>query len=250
MTPDQVHRFNDKGIVRLDGFHARGVAPVRQRVLDELRRLTGGKGLPRAVQGLPVFQQIGKLSSLVKVPGAHGALVTPALVACIGQLAGRAVPVPQPLQLLLSPPQQGAWRLEGLNWHVDVVADPPGRVPGIQAFFLIDDVAPQGGATLALAGSHRATAQRGAAAGARGRRRRDVRARGRRLPDGHAPLAHAVDQCHPPDAPDGDDALPVRPLRAPQRQPPRAFRTSSAVAGAFIASGSPPACATASRSAS
>ncbi|QRR35386.1 phytanoyl-CoA dioxygenase family protein [Hydrogenophaga sp. YM1] len=162
MTPDQVHSFNDRGIVRLDGFHARGVAPVRQRVLDELRRLTGGKGLPRAVQGLPVFQQIGKLSSLVKVPGAHGALVTPALMACIGQLSGRAAPVPQPLQLLLSPPQQGAWRLDGLNWHVDVVADPPGRLPGIQAFFLIDDVAPHGGATLALAGSHRAAAQRGA----------------------------------------------------------------------------------------
>ena len=49
MTPDQVHSFNDRGIVRLDGFHARGVAPVRQRVLDELRRLTGGKGLPRCM---------------------------------------------------------------------------------------------------------------------------------------------------------------------------------------------------------
>ena len=70
--------------------------------------------------------------------------------------------MPQPLQLLLSPPQQGAWRLEGLNWHVDAVADPPGRLPGIQAFFLIDDVAPHVGATLALAGSHRAAAQRGA----------------------------------------------------------------------------------------
>ncbi len=29
------------------------------------------------------------------------------------------------------------------------------RLPGIQAFFLIDDLVPRGGATLALAGSHR-----------------------------------------------------------------------------------------------
>lgn len=29
------------------------------------------------------------------------------------------------------------------------------HVPGVQAFFLVDDVAPHGGATLALAGSHK-----------------------------------------------------------------------------------------------
>lgn len=41
-----------------------------------------------------------------------------------------------------------------MNWHVDIATDPQDPLPGIQAF-LIDDVALSGGATLALAGSHR-----------------------------------------------------------------------------------------------
>lgn len=77
------------------------------------------------------------------------------LFALVGRLAGRAPSNVQPTQLLLSPPQQGAWSLQGLNWHVDVRAGAADPIPGIQAFFLLDDVAPRGGATLALAGSHR-----------------------------------------------------------------------------------------------
>ena len=45
--------------------------------------------------------------------------------------------------------------MQSLNWHVDLAADARDRLTGIQAFFLIDDVAPHGGATLLLAGSHR-----------------------------------------------------------------------------------------------
>lgn len=157
MTPEQIHTFQQHGCLRLAGFHpARRMAPLRQQVLEQVRRLSGGKGMPKAVQGLPTFQQIGKLSSLVRLPGLHEALVTPELVEQVARLAGRAPTSVQPTQLLLSPPHQAAWSLERLNWHVDVTADPPERLPGVQAFFLIDDVAPQGGATLALAGSHRA----------------------------------------------------------------------------------------------
>ncbi|WP_439520071.1 phytanoyl-CoA dioxygenase family protein [Hydrogenophaga sp.] len=132
------------------------MATIRQTLLDELKRAAGGKGVPKSVHGLPAFQQIGKLSAMVKVPDLHEALVTPALIETITRLG--ALPSPpqlQPTQLLLSPPRQGEWTLKGLNWHVDISADPPHRLPGIQAFFLLDDVAPRGGATLALAGSHR-----------------------------------------------------------------------------------------------
>ena len=151
--------FIDKGYLRLEGFHPKKqVASVRQKLLDELKRLKalpGGKSLPASLQRLPVFQQIGKLSALVKVPGLHQALVTPDLIEYVTRLGGRAPSAVQDTQLLLSPPSQGASTLEGLNWHVDVSAPTQGPLPGIQAFFLIDDVAPGGGATLALAGSHR-----------------------------------------------------------------------------------------------
>lgn len=68
---------------------------------------------------------------------------------------GRTIRKLPTFQLLLSPPQQGEWSLDGLNWHVDLGKGSHERTPGVQAFFLLDDVAPRGGATLALAGSHR-----------------------------------------------------------------------------------------------
>jgi ectoine hydroxylase-related dioxygenase (phytanoyl-CoA dioxygenase family) len=48
---------------------------------------------------------------------------------------------------------------EGLDWHRDLSGSATARVPGIQAFVLLDDVSPHGGATLALAGSHRLNGQ-------------------------------------------------------------------------------------------
>lgn len=156
MTPAQTNLFIDQGCLRLEGFHpSKLLASIRQKLLEDLKRASGGKGLPKSLQGLPVFQQIGKLSALAKVPGLHETLVTPALIDGIAQLGGHAPASIQPTQLLLSPPHQGTWTLASLNWHVDVTADPPDPIPGIQAFFLLDDVAPHGGATLALAGSQR-----------------------------------------------------------------------------------------------
>lgn len=76
----------------------------------------------------------------------------------IAGLGGQA-PAVQSTQLLLSPALQDKAGLAALNWHVDARADARNRLPGIQAFFLIDDVAPGGGATLALAGSHRTAMQ-------------------------------------------------------------------------------------------
>jgi hypothetical protein len=147
--------FRDHGFLRLKGFHdAKRIAAIRQRVLDELDRLSKARSLSNRLRGLPVFQQIGKLSTLVKVPGLNQALMTPELLDRVAQLGGRAPAAFQDTGLLLSPPNQGHWSLDGLNWHVDVAASARDRPPGIQAFFLIDRVAPRGGATLALAGSH------------------------------------------------------------------------------------------------
>lgn len=72
------------------------------------------------------------------------------------------------MQFLLSPPNQGAWTLKELNWHVDVKSETLDHLPGVQAFFLIDDVPPHGGATLALSGSHKLSQ---ASVGARSRLR-------------------------------------------------------------------------------
>ncbi|WP_432727019.1 phytanoyl-CoA dioxygenase family protein [Variovorax sp. W6] len=163
MSQFQNSSFIDSGYQRLKGFHSkRQVTGIRQKLLDEFKRLNSsprGQGSANSLQKLPVFQQIGKLSALVKVPGLHEALSTPELIECITRLGGRPPSAIQDTQLLLSPPNQGTSTLENLNWHVDIAANPKGPLPGIQAFFLIDDVAPGGGATLALTRSHRVDTQ-------------------------------------------------------------------------------------------
>jgi hypothetical protein len=147
--------FISKGYIRLEGFHPKArMEPIKRSLLGELKRVQP-RGIPASMRALPVFQQIGKLSGLVKIPGLHASLMTPELEGAIADLGGgRPAGIPE-TQLLLSPGGQGEWTLQGLNWHVDVAADARRPVPGVQAFFLIDDVAPHGGATLALAGSHR-----------------------------------------------------------------------------------------------
>jgi hypothetical protein len=134
------------------------VQPVKIHVLHELKRLNiwaAGRTLSSRMQGLPPFQQIGKLGQSIKYPGLQARIVTQDLISKMQQLAGAKLVSAQDAQLLLSLPQQGDWTLEDLNWHVDVSRSETDAPPGVQAFVLIDDLAPRGGATLALAGSHR-----------------------------------------------------------------------------------------------
>jgi hypothetical protein len=148
--------FAANGCVALRGFHPRSLAAgLRRRVQDEVTRLSADATSWKSLRQLPPFQQVARLSTLVKVRDLHQTLVTPELTKLVASLVGPAAFTAQDAQLLLSPPQQGAWTLEGLSWHVDVTTERPGRLPGVQAFFLLDEVVPHGGATLALAGSHR-----------------------------------------------------------------------------------------------
>lgn len=147
--------FAEHGVLKLPAFHSRArLAAIRSSVLEQVKATFNGRGASKLFRSLPVFQQITRLSSRVMVQGAQETLLTPELLEVVGEVAGRRPSTIQPLQFLLSPPNQGAWTLDGMNWHVDVKSETTYRLPGVQAFFLIDDVAPQGGATLALARSH------------------------------------------------------------------------------------------------
>jgi hypothetical protein len=158
MKPALADHFRAHGHVRLEGFHPRKrLAPLRRQVQEALARAGAqGRGRTGPLHGLTPFQQTARLSTLVKLPGIDDLLLTQELLDTVGGLAQRALPPATGMQLLLSLPHQGEWTLERLPWHVDVAAEPRDRLPGIQVFVLIDDVAPRGGATLAIAGSHRA----------------------------------------------------------------------------------------------
>ncbi|EYC49707.1 hypothetical protein AZ34_00590 [Hylemonella gracilis str. Niagara R] len=161
MTPEQTQFFRDRGYHCLRGFYGQAtMEPLRRHVLDELKRLriwASGRKLSRTLDDIPHFQQIGRLAQMVHKPrDFQNRLIAPELVAAMCALAGTELVSAQDAQWLLSLPHQADWSLSGLNWHVDVDGGAQAkRLPGVQAFVLLDDVAPRGGATLAIAGSHR-----------------------------------------------------------------------------------------------
>jgi len=58
-------------------------------------------------------------------------------------------------QLLFTLPTAKHWTVPHSIWHLDVPRLPDGGTPGVQMFTFLDTVAPGGGGTLLVAGSHR-----------------------------------------------------------------------------------------------
>lgn len=157
MTPEHMSSFRDSGYLLLpQALPKKQVEPLRVQVVDELGRRgiwSSGKSLPSPIRHAPAFQQIAKLSSLIRIDDLHTRIIDRDTHAAIVSLAPARL-APAQSQLLISLPKQGEWTLDGLNWHTDVPAAGHRHVPGIQAFVLVDEVKPRGGATLAIAGSH------------------------------------------------------------------------------------------------
>ncbi|MBL7950127.1 MAG: phytanoyl-CoA dioxygenase family protein [Flavobacteriales bacterium] len=152
MTPEQKSFFAEHGYLLLNGSVSKAqVKPIAKYIADELDRLqVRSSGLKE----LPPFQQIGKLSTMIKRDDLGERLINAELRMLINTLGGPRLST-GPGQLLISLPEQGTWTTRGLNWHVDISSPDPSRPAGIQAFILLDDVEPQGGGTLVLAGSHK-----------------------------------------------------------------------------------------------
>ncbi len=157
LSADERHFFRERGYLRLERAASRApLEPLRRRIDEDLGRRGirwSGRGIPRAITDLPVFQQITKLSQMVTVSDLEADVIPESVADVVRSLATTRVLSTQS-QLLLSPPKQGDWSLDGLNWHTDVSSRAE-RMPGIQAFVLLRDLEDRGGATLILAGSHR-----------------------------------------------------------------------------------------------
>lgn len=152
--------FYERGILPLRGLISRNqCAAVKRSILAELDRLKlreKGKLASSKIQKVPLFQQTGRLGQMVKMGSELDVLFPEDLVACMSSLANAKLKSSSPHpQLLLSFPHNEDWSVTSLNWHLDLAVPHQDEVPGVQAFILIDDVLPRGGATLALAGSHK-----------------------------------------------------------------------------------------------
>ena len=160
LTEADKNSFLERGILPLRGLIPRKlVAAAHAHILSELTRLKikdGGKIVSPKIQNLPVFQQTGALGQMVKGHETVDRLFTDELLSAAAELAGAKLKPAHPHpQLLLSLPHKEEWSLQHLNWHLDLKVPEADVIPGVQAFVLIDELKPQGGATLALAGSHK-----------------------------------------------------------------------------------------------
>ncbi len=158
MTPEQKSIFAEAGYLHLKGaLGKRQIEPIKAHVLDELKRLkvwSSGKTLSASIKSMPAFQQITKLSGMIKPDDLQARVVSKEMATAVSALSDLRL-APAQSQFLISLPHQGEWTTDGLNWHTDISPAGHRQVPGIQAFVLLDDVQPRGGATLIVAGSHR-----------------------------------------------------------------------------------------------
>lgn len=162
MTPEQKKSFRNTGYLYIPGALAKSVVqPVKTHVINELRRLniwSTGRALSQKLKGVPVFQQTVKIDQLIKYRNLNERLISQKLYSAMCQLAGTPL-FGQEAQLLISLPHKADWTLDGLSWHRDISKSQLSGIPGVQAFVLLDNVEIRGGATLALAGSHRLRSQ-------------------------------------------------------------------------------------------
>jgi len=156
-TIDDAQRlaFRDRGVFRLRGLVPRDtLAPAQEMVYAKLAGL--GAWRQNAWQGSIEPAGVKRLRRACGNARAFRNLLTPTVLRAAQELVADAscamTPTPQ---LLFTPPNATTWHVPHNVWHLDTPRLGSQAPPGVQVFVLLDDVAPQGGGTLLVAGSHR-----------------------------------------------------------------------------------------------
>ncbi|HEU4430527.1 MAG TPA: phytanoyl-CoA dioxygenase family protein [Myxococcota bacterium] len=155
LTSEQLHEFEQTGITQLRGAIApTAVATMRKALWAELASAHGVRENDRdtwRVAGRPSgFQSLAKR-------GVFGAMASPTVRAALDDLFGeRGWDEParwgQPLVCFGQPED---WDVPRDHWHLDFAGDPREPLVAVRVFAFLAPLESHGGATLALAGSHR-----------------------------------------------------------------------------------------------
>ena len=158
LTPTGKSEFDHLGYLRLRRAIPEGdVELVLARIWEDLKQRCGALRSDPATWPAMNPKGINKLAR----SGIFGPTCSPAVQDAINDLLGRGSwekPVPWG-SVLISFPLKGPWSLPDKSWHLDLagcaVSAEAAEIPGIQVFAILEPLIPQGGATVALAGSHR-----------------------------------------------------------------------------------------------
>ena len=152
----QRERFAERGIVKLDHLIPEQVlAPARDIVHAGLQQ-AGAWGHGRWVGGTDPAHLKAGLKRCRKSAAFKGLLTNEVQAAAHGLIGNARLVAMQPrTQLLFTPPGSGEWTVPHNVWHLDLPRLGATEPPGVQMFTFLDAVAPRGGGTLLVAGSHR-----------------------------------------------------------------------------------------------
>lgn len=151
--------FQDRGVVRLEQLiPSAKITPACEAAKSRMERagiwkdgawqvdhlrdapLNEGAKFGRQLKGCPEFDDLVR----DEVPQVVAQLLN-------GQKTFTGMDVPQPLFTL---PNADSWVVPHMSWHLDAPRLPDWGTPGVQIFTFLDTVAPTGGGTLVVSGSH------------------------------------------------------------------------------------------------
>ncbi|NVE95226.1 phytanoyl-CoA dioxygenase family protein [Altererythrobacter lutimaris] len=151
--------LRQKGIAKLEGLVAPEQAQIAHSMVLELAEehsLYSAEGWVKAPGKFGVPKTFRKALNKLNRSNEFPELVGDRLTSIIEELIGaRVTPLPPGQQLLFSLPSHEGWSIPSDVWHTDLPKFAERTTPGLQAFTFLDDVEPQGGATLVVEGSHR-----------------------------------------------------------------------------------------------
>jgi hypothetical protein len=161
ITASQKEAFDSRGLIRLGGLlPAEKVDPAREAVLGPLGRQGVWRDGSWHLGELPPSTAPNAGANLVK--GVKRSqkirdLVTEEVRRIVADLLDERVtfPVTDFPQLLFTLPNAESWTVPHDIWHLDVPRLPDCGIPGVQMFTFLSTVAPGGGGTLVVTGSHR-----------------------------------------------------------------------------------------------
>jgi hypothetical protein len=154
LSAEQRLAFDETGVVHLPAAIAQAATQAMRAVL--WRELERTRGMREGDPGSWRESRPAGLQRLAK-RGAFGAMASPALREALDAVFAPDGWDEPPCwgQPLLCFPQRAAWDVPHLAWHLDFPGTPEHSFPAVRVFALLSDVAPGGGGTVVVAGSHR-----------------------------------------------------------------------------------------------
>ena len=160
-TKTEHERFALHGLIKRSGFLPPAqLARAREVIFQQFERegvwkdgqwhLTRQEFIPGLAAGMALVKPLNRHPAIID-------LADGVTLAAAGEFAAARPVYPMTLHpaLLCTFPNASTWSLPHQSWHLDLPRLAESGLPGVQMFAILDDVEPEGGATLAVTGSHR-----------------------------------------------------------------------------------------------